>query len=86
MARDFFIDLTNNRLAASETNLAPAAPPVFTKGDNGAFNLYFLQATGVINQPFTVVDKATTSVKFGIGSRSGVPESGTYTLTFVWSV
>ena len=82
MARDLFIDLTHTRLAASETNLAPASPPRFTKGDNGAFNLYFLQATGVINQPFTVVDKAATSVKFGIGSRSGVPESGTYTLTF----
>jgi hypothetical protein len=82
MARDLFIDLTNNRLAASETNLAPAAPPVFTKGDNGTFNLYFLQATGVINAPFTVVDRSTTSVKLGIGSRSLLPETGDYTLTF----
>lgn len=82
MARDLFIDLTNNRLAASETNLAPAAPPVFTKGDNGAFNLYFLQATGIINAPFTVVDRSTTSVKLGIGSRSLLPETGDYTLTF----
>jgi hypothetical protein len=82
MARDLFIDLTNNRLAASETNLAPAAPPVFTKGDNGTFNLYFLQATGIINAPFTVVDRSTTSVKLGIGSRSGLPETGDYTLTF----
>jgi hypothetical protein len=82
MARDLFIDLTNNRLAASETNLAPAAPPVFTKGDNGTFNLYFLQATGIINAPFTVVDRSTTSVKLGIGSRSLLPETGDYTLTF----
>ena len=82
MARDLFIDLTNNRLAASETNLAPAAPPVFTKGDNGTFNLYFLQATGVINAPFTAVDRSTTSVKLGIGSRSLLPETGDYTLTF----
>ena len=82
MARDLFIDLTNNRLAASETNLSPAAPPVFTKGDNGTFNLYFLQATGVINEPFTVVDRSTTSVKLGIGSRSLLPETGDYTLTF----
>jgi len=82
MARDLFIDLTNNRLAASETNLSPAAPPVFTKGDNGTFNLYFLQATGIINAPFTVVDRSTTSVKLGIGSRSGLPETGDYTLTF----
>ena len=82
MARDLFIDLTNNRLAASETNLAPAAPPVFTKGDNGTFNLYFLQATGIINAPFTVVDRSTTSVKLGIGTRSGLPETGDYTLTF----
>jgi hypothetical protein len=82
MARDLFIDLTNNRLAASETNLAPSAPPVFTKGDNGTFNLYFLQATGIINAPFTVVDRSTTSVKLGIGSRSLLPETGDYTLTF----
>ena len=82
MARDLFIDLTNNRLASSETNLVPASPPVFTKGDNGTFNLYFLQATGVINAPFTVVDRASTSVKLGIGSRSLLPETGDYTLTF----
>jgi hypothetical protein len=82
MARDLFIDLTNNRLAASETNLAPAGSVRFTKGDNGAFNLYFLQATGVINQPFTVVDKSASSIKFGIGSRLATPETGTYTLTF----
>ena len=82
MARDLFIDLTNNRLAASETNLTPASPPVFTKGDNGTFNLYFVQATGVINAPFTVVDRSTTSVKLGIGSRSLLPETGDYTLTF----
>jgi hypothetical protein len=82
MARDLFIDLTNNRLAASETNLAPAGSVRFTKGDNGAFNLYFLQATGVINQPFTVVDKSTSGIKFGIGSRLATPETGTYTLTF----
>jgi hypothetical protein len=54
----------------------------FTKGDNGAFNLYFLEATGVINRPFEVVDKSSASVKLGIGSRTGVPETGPYTLTF----
>jgi hypothetical protein len=82
MARDLFIDLTNRRLVASETNSAPVGLATFTKGDNGAFNLYFLEATGVINRPFEVVDKSSTSVKLGIGSRLGVPESGTYTLTF----
>jgi hypothetical protein len=82
MARDLFIDLTNNRLATSETNLAPAGTVRLTKGDNGTFNLYFLQATGVVNAPFVVVDKATTSVKFGVGSRTATPETGTYTLTF----
>lgn len=81
MARDLFIDLTNRRLAASETNSAPAARINFTKGDNGAFNLYFLEATGIINRPYEVVSQAGT-VKFGIGSRTGVPDSGTYTLTF----
>jgi hypothetical protein len=82
MARDLFIDLTNRRLVASETNSAPVGLATFTKGDNGAFNLYFLEATGVINRPFEVVDKSSTSVKLGIGSRTGVPETGTYTLTF----
>jgi hypothetical protein len=82
MARDLFIDLTNRRLVASETNSAPVGLATFTKGDNGAFNLYFLEATGVINRPFEVVDKSSTSVKLGIGSRLGVPETGTYTLTF----
>jgi hypothetical protein len=82
MARDLFIDLTNRRLVASETNSAPVGLANFTKGDNGAFNLYFLEATGVINRPFEVVDKSSTSVKLGIGSRLGVPETGTYTLTF----
>jgi hypothetical protein len=82
MARNLFIDLTNRRLVASETNSAPVGLATFTKGDNGAFNLYFLETTGVINRPFEVVDKSSTSVKLGIGSRLGVPESGTYTLTF----
>jgi len=82
MARDLFIDLTNRRLVASETNSAPVGLATFTKGDNGAFNLYFLEATGVINRPFEVVDKSAASVKLGIGSRTGVPETGTYTLTF----
>jgi hypothetical protein len=82
MARDLFIDLTNRRLVASETNSAPVGLANFTKGDNGAFNLYFLEATGVINRPFEVVDKASSGVKLGIGSRLGVPETGTYTLTF----
>jgi hypothetical protein len=78
MARDLFIDLTNRRLVASETNSAPVA--TFTKGDNGAFNLYFLEATGVINRPYEVVDKSSATVKLGIGSRLGVPETGTYTI------
>ena len=81
MARDLFIDLTNRRLAVSETNSAPAGQIQFTKGDNGAFNLYFLEATGIINRPYEVVSQGGT-VKFGIGSRTGVPETGTYTLTF----
>jgi hypothetical protein len=81
MARDLFIDLTNRRLVASETNSAPVGQIQFTKGDNGAFNLYFLQATGVINRPFEVVSQSGT-VKFGVGSRTASPESGTYTLTF----
>lgn len=81
MARDLFIDLTNRRLAASETNSAPAGQINFTKGDNGPFNLYFLEATGIINRPYEVVSQAGT-IKFGIGSRTDVPESGTYTLTF----
>jgi hypothetical protein len=77
MARDLFIDLTNRRLAVSETNSAPAGQIQFTKGDNGAFNLYFLEATGIINRPFEVVSQPGT-VKFGIGSRTGVPQSGTW--------
>lgn len=81
MARDLFIDLTNRRLAVSETNSAPAGQINFTKGDNGAFNLYFLEATGIINRPYEVVSQAGT-IKFGIGSRTASPESGTYTLTF----
>lgn len=82
MARDLFIDLTNNRLAASETNSSPIGSINFTKGDNGSFNLYFLQATGSINRPFEIVNKSAASVKFGIGSRTGLPETGTYTLSF----
>jgi len=82
MARDLFIDLTNRRLAVSETNSAPAGQIAFTKGDNGEFRLYFLEATNVINRPFEVVDKSAASVKFGIGSRTATPETGTYTLTF----
>jgi hypothetical protein len=60
MARDLFIDLTNRRLAVSETNSAPAGQIQFTKGDNGAFNLYFLEATGIINRPFEVVTQPGT--------------------------
>lgn len=82
MARDLFIDLTNNRLAASETNLAPAGNISFVKGDTGTWNLYFLEATGTINQPFNIVDKSAASVKLGIGSRTGTPASGTWSLTF----
>jgi hypothetical protein len=71
MARDLFIDLTNRRLAVSETNSAPAGQIQFTKGDNGVFNLYFLEATGIINRPFEVVTQPGT-VKFGIGSPHGI--------------
>lgn len=82
MARDLFIDLTNNRLAASETNLSPAAPPVFTKGDNGTFNLYFFESGTDFTPTLNIVNRDASTVKLGIGSRSGLPETGDYTLTF----
>jgi hypothetical protein len=82
MARDLFIDTTNRRLATSLTSLAPAIAPRFVKGDNGAINLYFLEATGNVSAPFNVIDYTGTSVKFGVGSRTGVPASGTFTLSF----
>ena len=82
MARDLFIDTTNRRLATSLTSLAPATTPRFVKGDNGAINLYFLEATGNITSPFNVIDYTGTSVKFGVGSRTGTPASGTFTLSF----
>ena len=82
MARDLFIDTTNRRLATSLTSLAPATTPRFVKGDNGAINLYFLEATGNISAPFNVVDYTGTDVKFGVGSRTGTPASGTFTLSF----
>ena len=82
MARDLFIDTTNRRLATSLTSLAPATTQRFVKGDNGAINLYFLEATGNITSPFNVIDYTGTSVKFGVGSRTGTPASGTFTLSF----
>jgi len=82
MARDLFIDTTNRRLATSLTSLAPATTQRFVKGDNGAINLYFLEATGNVSAPFNVVDYTGTSVKFGVGSRTGTPASGTFTLSF----
>ena len=82
MARDLFIDTTNRRLAVSTTNLAPATTQRFVRGDTGAFNLYFLEATGVINNPFKVIDKTSSTVKFAIGSRTATPTNGTYTLSF----
>jgi hypothetical protein len=82
MARDLFIDTTNRRLATSLTSLAPATTQRFVKGDNGAINLYFLEATGNISAPFNVIDYTGTDVKFGVGSRTGVPASGTFTLSF----
>jgi hypothetical protein len=82
MARDLFIDMTNRRLATSLTNFTPSAPPRFVKGDNGPINLYFLEATGNISTPFSVVDMTGSSVKFGVGTRTGVPTSGTFTLSF----
>jgi hypothetical protein len=82
MARDLFIDTTNRRLATSLTSLAPATTQRFVKGDNGAINLYFLEATGNVSAPFNVIDYTGTSVKFGVGSRTGTPASGTFTLSF----
>ena len=82
MARDLYIDMTNRRLAQSLTSLFPADFPSFVKGDTGQINLYFLQATGNIQTPFTVMDMTGTSVKFGVGTRTGTPRSGTFTLSF----
>jgi len=82
MARDLFIDMTNRRLATSLTSLAPATTPRFVKGDNGAINLYFLEATGNVSAPFDVIDMTGTDVKFGVGTRTGIPSSGTFTLSF----
>jgi hypothetical protein len=82
MARDLYIDTTNRRLATSLTSLAPATTQRFVKGDNGAINIYFLEATGNITSPFNVIDYTGTSVKFGVGSRTGTPASGTFTLSF----
>ena len=82
MARDLFIDTTNRRLATSLTSLAPATAPRFVKGDNGEINLYFLEATGNVSAPFNVVDMTGTTVKFGVGTRTGTPASGTFTLSF----
>jgi len=82
MARDLFIDMTNRRLASSLSNFSPAAPPRFVKGDNSSINLYFLEATGSVQNPFVVVDMTTSNVKFAVGNRIGVPSSGTFTLSF----
>ena len=82
MARDLYIDMTNRRLATSLTSLTPATAPRFIKGDNGEINLYFLEATGNVSAPFNVVDMTGTTVKFGVGTRTGVPASGTFTLSF----
>ena len=82
MARDLYIDTTNRRLAQSLTSLFPSDFPSFVKGDTGQINLYFLQATGNITSPFTVLDMTGTSVKFGVGTRTGTPRSGTFTLSF----
>ena len=82
MARDLYIDTTNRRLATSLTSLAPATTQRFVKGDNGAINLYFLEATGNVTSPFNVIDYTGTDVKFGVGSRTGTPASGTFTLSF----
>jgi hypothetical protein len=82
MARDLYIDMTNRRLATSLTSLTPATAPRFVKGDNGEINLYFLEATGNVSAPFSVVDMTGTTVKFGVGTRTGTPASGTFTLSF----
>ena len=82
MARDLYIDMTNRRLATSLTSLTPATAPRFIKGDNGEINLYFLEATGNVSAPFNGVDMTGTTVKFGVGTRTGTPASGTFTLSF----
>ena len=74
--------MTNRRLATSLTSLTPATAPRFVKGDNGEINLYFLEATGNVSAPFNVVDMTGTTVKFGVGTRTGTPASGTFTLSF----
>ena len=74
--------MTNRRLATSMTSLFPAAFPTFVKGDTGQINLYFLKATGNINSPFTVEDMSGASVKFAVGTRTGIPRSGTFKLSF----
>ena len=82
MARDLFIDLTDLRLAADSTTLAPSGSPIFTRGDITQFNLYFLEATGDIAVPFEITDQTGSSVNFAIGDLTAEPTSGTYTLSF----
>ena len=82
MGRNFYIDTTNQRLAVSTTSLTPAPVPEFVCGDTNVFNLYFLEATGNIANPFIVVNKSSSSVKLAIGSKMALPTSGTYTLSF----
>jgi hypothetical protein len=81
MARELFVDLTSRRLVASTRNAAPIAPS-FVKGDDGVFTLYFLESSGVVGRPFNLVDKTAADVKLGIGLKNGVPQDGTYTLSF----
>lgn len=80
--RDLFIDLTNQRLAASTTNLSPTGTPSFVRGDTGTINLYFLVATGNISAPFSVVDKSTATIELGIGDLQATPQSGTFKLSY----
>jgi hypothetical protein len=81
MARDLYINLTEQRLVVNEANGTPQSAS-FTKGDDGVFNLYFLEATGLLSRPFEVVAKTGADVKLGIGSRFETPRTGTYTLSF----
>jgi hypothetical protein len=82
MPRDFFVDLTNRRLAASVSSLAPAFAPEFVVGDTQQVRFYFLEATGNVASPFIVRDKAASTLRVGIGKPTNLPKDGTYKVAF----
>jgi len=86
MPRDLFVDLTNQRLAASTGSLAPSATQEFVAGDEQTIRLFFVQPTGSVVSPFSVANKASASVKFGIGNPTAIPVDGSFNLTFGGSV